>query len=295
MPTALNADQDLAGAAPRWLAWLEETVPAVRKRLPAGVNGVHAGVVLGSGLGDFAATLRQAVTIPYPEIPHFRASHVAGHAGNLVLGEVKPGYWVACFQGRFHYYEGHPMDVVTYPIRVLAALGAQSLVVTNAAGGIHPGLAAGSLMMITDHINLMGVNPLRGPHAEGHGERFPDMSQAYAPALQQTLLNAAEALSIRLHPGVYAAVSGPSYETPAEIRMLKTLGADAVGMSTVPEVIVANQLGLGVVGLSCVSNAAAGLSDRPVTHEEVMQVTRAGQQQVVSLLQSFFEKLGPAS
>jgi purine-nucleoside phosphorylase len=227
----------------------------------------RVGVVLGSGLGAFADELGSVTRIPYAKIPEMPVSQVQGHAGNLCLGSVS-GVPVACLQGRAHVYEGHSHARSVFGVRVLAALGCRAVLLTNAAGGIHASLLPGDLMLVTDHINLMGDNPLRGPNY-GEGPRFPDLSHAYEPALQDFAREAARAASVTLREGVYAAMLGPSYETPAEIRMLRALGADAVGMSTVPEVIALRQLGVRVGAISCITNLAAGISGQPLDHGEV--------------------------
>ncbi|MEO6391412.1 MAG: purine-nucleoside phosphorylase [Pyrinomonadaceae bacterium] len=228
-------------------------------------------LVLGSGLGAFADTLVERVAIPYGEIPGFAKSTVAGHAGQLVLGTVE-GVHVAAMQGRFHYYEGYPLSQVIFPIRALGVLGVKSLIVTNAAGGVNVEFNQGALMLINDHLNLMGVNPLIGPNDDRFGPRFPDMSEVYAHDYQEIAVEEAQAIDLHLKRGVYAALTGPSYETPAEIRLLRTLGADAIGMSTVPEAIVARQMGLKVLGISCITNMAAGVLDEPINHEEVLEI-----------------------
>lgn len=273
---------------------IADSVDYLQQRLGS-TSPIPMGIVLGSGLGDFAEQLQNKTVIPYAEIPHFAESAVAGHKGNLVVGELAPGFRIACLQGRFHYYEGHDFETVIFPLRVLRNLGIQTLVVTNAAGGIRPDLTPGSLMMITDHINFTGANPLRGFHHEAFGPRFPDLSEAYTRSLQATLKQAAEATSISLAEGVYLGLSGPSYETPAEIRMLKTLGADAVGMSTIAEVIVANQMGLAVAGVSCITNVAAGVSNEKLSHDEVMATAIQSKSQFIQLLNEFFNRLVPLS
>ena len=226
-------------------------------------------VVLGSGLGGFADDFEDAVGIPYEDIPGFVRSTAQGHAGRLVIGKVD-GIPVLAMQGRVHYYEGYSLDEVTFPIRTFGLLGIKSLVLTNAAGGISVTLSQGALMVISDHVNLMGVNPLRGPNDERFGPRFPDMSAVYAPELQQIVIEEAKAIGVEVRRGIYGGLSGPSYETPAEIHLLRNLGADAVGMSTVPEAIVARHMGIEVLGISCITNMAAGISDEPINHEEVM-------------------------
>lgn len=226
-------------------------------------------VVLGSGLGGFADDFEDPVGIPYEEIQGFVRSTVQGHAGRLVLGKVD-GTPVLAMQGRVHYYEGHSLEEVTFPIRTFGLLGIKTLVLTNAAGGINVQLTQGALMVISDHVNLMGVNPLVGPNDERFGPRFPDMTAVYAPDLQELVVEEAKAIGVEVRRGIYGALSGPSYETPAEIHLLRNLGADAVGMSTVPESIVARHMGLEVLGISCITNMAAGISDEPINHEEVM-------------------------
>jgi purine-nucleoside phosphorylase len=232
----------------------------------------RVGLVLGSGLGAFADELGGAVRIPYAEIPEMPQPLVVGHAGNLCAGSVG-GVPVACLQGRSHIYEGHTPTRAVFGVRLLAELGCRIVLLTNAAGGIHSSFAAGDLMLITDHLNLMGDNPLRGPNFEA-GPRFPDLSQAYDADLQASARAAAQAAGLTLREGVYAAMLGPSYETPAEIRMLRTLGADAVGMSTVPEVIALRQIGVRVGAMSCITNLAAGLSREPLDHSEVEATAR---------------------
>lgn len=227
-------------------------------------------LVLGSGLGAFADDLEESISIPYEEIPGFARSTVEGHAGRLVLGSIESVPMVA-MQGRFHYYEGYSFEDVTFPVRTFGLLGIKSLVLTNAAGGINVGLDQGALMVINDHLNLMGVNPLRGPNDARFGPRFPDMSEVYARDYQEIAVEEARKMNLELRRGIYAALSGPSYETPAEIRLLRTLGADAVGMSTVPEAIIARQMGLKVLGLSCITNMAAGVLGEPINHDEVVE------------------------
>jgi purine-nucleoside phosphorylase len=228
-------------------------------------------VVLGSGLGAFADEFEESARIPYTDIPGFAAATVAGHAGSLVIGKVGPVPVVA-MQGRVHFYEGYSLEEVTFPIRTFKLLGIGTLLLTNAAGGINVELSEGTLMIISDHLNLMGVNPLRGPNDDRFGPRFPDMTEVYSRALQETVVEEASALGIEVRRGIYAALPGPSYETPAEIHMLRSFGADAIGMSTVPEAIVARHMGMKVLGISCITNMAAGISDAPINHEEVMEV-----------------------
>src|SRR6185369_8824178 len=226
-------------------------------------------VVLGSGLGGFAEDFEDSVALPYREIPGFVSSTAEGHVGSLVIGKVE-GVPVLAMQGRVHYYEGYTLEEVTFPIRTFKLLGIKTVLLTNAAGGINVQLQQGALMVLSDHLNLMGTNPLRGPNDERFGLRFPDMSTVYSPELQELVVEEARAIGVEVRRGIYGALSGPSYETPAEILMLRNLGADAVGMSTVPEAIVARHMGLEVLGISCITNMAAGLSDEPIDHEEVM-------------------------
>jgi len=226
-------------------------------------------VVLGSGLGGFADDFENPVAIPYEDIPGFVRSTAQGHAGRLVVGTVD-SVPVLAMQGRVHYYEGYSLEEVTFPIRTFGLLGVKTLVLTNAAGGINVQLTQGALMVISDHLNLMGVNPLRGPNDERFGPRFPDMSAVYSPELQELVIDEARAINVEVRRGIYCGLSGPSYETPAEIHLLRALGADAVGMSTVPEAIVARHMGIEVLGISCITNMAAGIGDEPINHEEVM-------------------------
>jgi len=250
----------------------------------------QVGVVLGSGLGDFADAVAEPNVIPYADIPHFKAAGVAGHAGRLVLGKVGP-VSVAVLKGRIHYYEGHDIGDVVFPVRVLAKLGIQSLLLTNAAGGINPEFRPGDLMVIRDHINFMGINPLRGVNDERLGPRFPDMSAAYDPAFQEFIAAALGEIGRPVRRGIYLALNGPSYETPAEIHMFAALGADAVGMSTVPEAICARHMGLRVAGISCISNLAAGLSARPLSHQEVIETGERVKNDFIRLLNLVIPKL----
>ena len=250
----------------------------------------RAGVVLGSGLGGFAARLADAVVLPYQQIPEFPVSRVAGHAGRLVVGDLPgPGgpVTVAALQGRVHGYEGWSALDEAFGARVLCLLGARVLVVTNAAGAVNPDLAPGDLVRIEDHVNLSGQNPLTGQNDERLGPRFPDLSRAYDPALGARLEEVAAGLGIALRRGVYACMAGPSYETPAEIRMLRALGADLVGMSTVPEVIAARHMGVPVVGVSLVTNPAAGLGRAPLSHGEVEAVAAREGERLAALLAAF--------
>lgn len=227
-------------------------------------------VVLGSGLGGFADDFGDPVAIPYEDIPGFVRSTAQGHAGRLVIGKIDQ-LPILAMQGRVHYYEGYTLEEVTFPIRTFNLLGVKTIILTNAAGGINVELNRGALMVISDHLNLMGINPLRGPNDERFGPRFPDMSTVYSPALQEIVIEEARAMGVEVRRGVYAALAGPNYETPAEIHMLRNFGADAVGMSTVPEAIVARHMDMEVLGISCITNMAAGIGDEPINHEEVME------------------------
>lgn len=251
---------------------------------------LQVGLILGSGLGAFADEIEESVKIPYEEIPHFARSTVEGHAGHLVLGKVE-GVNVAAMQGRFHYYEGYSFEDVTFPHRVMNLLGIKSIVLTNASGGINVDFEPGMLMLICDHLNLMGTNPLIGPNDSRFGARFPDMTHVYDREYQETTMTEARDLNIKMRRGVYAALTGPSYETPAEIRLLRILGADAVGMSTVPEAIVARQMGIKVLGISCITNLAAGVTDEPINHEEVMETGEKVRESFKELLRRVIPKL----
>jgi purine-nucleoside phosphorylase len=250
----------------------------------------RVGLVLGSGLGAFADDLEDAVSIPYEEIPGFARSTVEGHAGRLVLGKVD-GASVVVLQGRFHFYEGYALEEVTFPIRVLGLLGIKALVLTNAAGGLNNSFSQGALMLISDHLNLMGTNPLLGANDPRFGTRFPDMSEVYDREFQEAAMAEARDMKLELKRGIYAALTGPSYETPAEIRMLRALGADAVGMSTVPESIVARHMNIKVLGISCITNMAAGVLDRPIDHAEVMETGEAVRATFTELLRRTIPKL----
>ncbi len=263
----------------------KETAEFIKSRY---APDVKVALVLGSGLGAFADDVENKVVIPYAEIPHFQRSTVEGHAGQLILGEIA-GVSVAVQQGRFHFYEGYEMAQVIFPVRVFGVLGVKSLILTNAAGSVDTDFKQGTLMLIRDHINLMGVNPLRGANDERFGVRFPDMTEVYSLRYQDVAISVAKEMAIEkaeadelrtgkkqethriLRRGVYCGLSGPTYETPSEIRMLRLLGADAVGMSTVPEALAARHLGIKVLGISCITNLAAGISDETINHEEVME------------------------
>ncbi|AQS56621.1 MAG: purine-nucleoside phosphorylase [Novibacillus thermophilus] len=249
------------------------------------------GLVLGSGLGVLAEQMTRAVKIPYGDIPSFPISTVPGHAGQLVLGKLG-GNDVVTMQGRFHYYEGYALSEVTFPVRVMHELGVETVIVTNAAGGINESFESGDLMLIRDHINFTFRNPLIGRNQPEWGPRFPDMSEAYDRTLRKLAREVASEQGIRLQEGVYAGVTGPSYETPAEIRMLRTLGGDAVGMSTVPEVIVARHMGMRVLGISCITNMAAGVLDQPLSHEEVMETAERVRGTFMTLVTEIVGKIG---
>jgi purine-nucleoside phosphorylase len=266
---------------------VQEGAAAVRARAGATPD---VGIVLGSGLGDFAATLGAPVTIPYTDIPHWPASAVVGHAGTLVVGALG-GKRVAALSGRAHYYEGHDMRRVTFAVRALGALGVPTLLLTNAAGGINLSFEPGTLMVMDDHINLMGTNPLVGANDDRFGPRFPDMSEVYSRRLRDLADDVARQQRSALAHGIYAALHGPSYETPAEIRYLRTIGADAVGMSTAPEAIVARHMGMEVLGISCITNMAAGVLPQPLVHDEVMETARKVRARFSALLEGIVERL----
>lgn len=248
------------------------------------------GVILGSGLGALADLVEEKVVIDYKDIPYFPISTVEGHAGQLVFGKIE-GRKVVVMQGRFHYYEGYTMQEVTFPIRVMQVLGVTGLIVTNAAGGINTDFHPGDLILIKDHLNMMGDNPLRGANLSNLGPRFPDLSEAYNRDWRQKGLAIAKELGINPKEGVYVAVSGPNYETPAEIRYLRSIGADMVGMSTVPEVIVANHGGMQVLGISCVTNMAAGILGQKLSHVEVMETAGRIEKQFVHFVQALVKSL----
>ncbi|WP_068499399.1 purine-nucleoside phosphorylase [Paenibacillus kribbensis] len=241
------------------------------------------GLILGSGLGILADLIQDGISIPYQEIPHFPVSTVEGHEGELLLGTIE-GRAVVMMKGRFHMYEGYGPQLTTFPVRVMKQLGIQSLLVTNAAGGVNTSYQAGDLMVISDHLNLTGQNPLVGPNDAGLGVRFPDMSEAYSRRLREIAKQTATEQGFSLQEGVYAGLLGPNYETPAEIVMLRTLGADAVGMSTVSEVIVARHAGIEVLGFSCITNMAAGILNQPLSHSEVMETAEKVREQFLKLV-----------
>ncbi len=248
------------------------------------------GLILGSGLGVLAEEIESPIVIPFHEIPHFPTSTVEGHKGQLVIGKLE-GKAVVAMQGRFHFYEGYSLAAVTFPVRVMASIGVKTLLVTNAAGGVNTDFEPGDLMIIKDHLNLTSQNPLIGPNDAQLGARFPDMSEAYSKDLIQVVQTVAAKQAIALREGIYAGLTGPSYETPAEIRMLRILGADAVGMSTVPEVIVARHNGLQVLGISCISNMAAGILPQPLTHDEVMETAEKVKDKFLQLMRGIIAKL----
>ena len=266
---------------------VEEAAAAVRSRCGA---LPQIAIVLGSGLGDFADTLLDSVATPYEQLPHWPSSKVIGHAGRLVVGSVA-GKRIAALAGRAHFYEGHPLETVVFATRVMSRLGVKQLILTNAAGGINTTFAQGALMIIDDHINFLGSNPLVGPNDERLGQRFPDMSEVYSRRLRGVADEAAGAKGVPVSHGIYIAVHGPSYETPAEIRAFRTLGADAVGMSTVPEAIAARHMGLEVLGISCITNMAAGVLPQPLDHNEVMETARRVRGSFIALLEGIIERL----
>ena len=247
-------------------------------------------IVLGSGLGAFADGLDAPTALPYESIPHWPASRVIGHAGQLVAGSAR-GRRILALSGRVHFYEGHALETVTFATRVLGRLGVKVLLLTNAAGGINLKFGQGALMVMDDHINLLGTNPLIGPNDERLGLRFPDMSEVYSKRLRAVADAAAAAIPLEIEHGVYIAVTGPSYETPAEIRAFRTMGADAVGMSTVPEAIVARHMGIEVLGISCITNMAAGILPQLLTQEEVMETAARVKGQFIGLLEGILERL----
>ena len=277
MSRAVGSDFDRATEAAEWLRG-------------HGCGGADVAVVLGSGLGDFADHLEQAFTIPYAEVPHWPASRVIGHAGKLVGGRLR-GKHVLVLSGRVHAYEGHDMQTVTFAMRVMGRLGVPRVILTNAAGGIASNCSRGALMVIDDHINLMADNPLVGANDERYGLRFPDMTNVYSPRLRAITDEAGKEQGVPVQHGVYIAVLGPSYETPAEIRAFRVLGADAVGMSTAPEAIVARHMGMEVLGISCITNPAAGVFPEPLHHDEVMETARQVKGQFIALLEGIIARL----
>jgi purine-nucleoside phosphorylase len=265
---------------------VKDAAEAIRSRIP---KVPDLAIVLGSGLGDFAGTLGDALAIPYGDLPHWPASGVIGHEGRLVVGTVR-GRTIAALAGRCHVYEGHDLRTVTFAVRALGALGVKMLVLTNAAGGINTGFSQGALMVIDDHINLIGNNPLVGANEERFGPRFPDMSEVYSRRLRAIADHAGAAAGVALAHGIYVALLGPSYETPAEIRFLRLIGADAVGMSTVPEAIAARHMRMEVLGISCITNMAAGVLPQPLDHNEVMETARRVRGQFIALLEEIVSR-----
>ena len=272
-------------------ARLDDCVFAVRKRVSI---QPRVGVVLGSGLGAFADTLDDLVKVPYSDLPHMPASAVVGHAGNLCFGGVS-GVPVVCMQGRVHLYEGHPVDKVVMGVRTMARMGVRCVLLTNAAGGLEPSWAAGDLMVVTDHLNLTGTTPLLGPNDDALGPRFPDMTAAYDPELRAALLDVGRVAGIALRQGVYAGLLGPSYETPSEVKMVRLLGAQAVGMSTVHETLALRHMGVRVGALSCITNQAAGISPHPLNHAEVEAAARARRGDLTTLLSGWIARAGTPS
>ena len=266
---------------------VEQAADAIRSRLP---EVPDIAIVLGSGLGDFANSLGDAVSIPYEELPHWPVSRVIGHSGKLVVGKTS-GRTIAALAGRSHLYEGHDVGRVAFGVRVLGRLGVRTLVLTNAAGGVNTSFAQGALMVIDDHINLTGHNPLVGENDERFGVRFPDMTEVYSRELRRVADEAGRSLDLTLPHGVYVALMGPSYETPAEIRYLRTIGADAVGMSTVHEAIVARHMKMDVLGISCITNMAAGVLPQPLDHAEVMETAAKVRGQFIALLERIVGQL----
>jgi purine-nucleoside phosphorylase len=280
----------MSSSEPSVAARLDETVAAVRAKVS---TAPRVGVILGSGLGAFADSLAELVKLPYATLPNLPSSNVVGHAGNLCFGNVED-VPVVCMQGRVHYYEGHPIWQVVHGARVMSRLGVRCVLVTNAAGGLQAGWAAGDLMVMTDHLNLMFDSPLIGPNEDALGTRFPDMTSAYDPELRAQVLEVGKSEGIELRQGVYAALRGPSYETPAEIRMLTVLGAQAVGMSTVPEVIALRHMRTRVAALSCITNLAAGISKGELNHKEVEETAKARRADLQRLLRGWILAAGKA-
>lgn len=269
---------------------LESSVAYIRSVCPPTKLKPRVAVVLGSGLGSFVNNVEVEVAIPYTDIPGFIPPSVEGHKGRLILGHVK-GVPTAVLQGRIHYYEGHSMATVAHPVRTAALLGCEIVMLTNSAGGLDPSMRPGDFMVIDDHINLMGDNPLKGPNIEAFGPRFPDMTEAYDRKLSGAMADILTKMGVKHYRGVYCGVSGPTYETPAEVRYLQQLGGKAVGMSTVPETIAANHLGIRVCALSCITNLAAGLSQNKLSHDEVTETARAVESKFGQFLVQFISSL----
>lgn len=272
--------------------------PSIYQKIREAVDSVKSktsitpeiGIILGSGLGSVTEQITDAIYIPYTDIPHFHGTSIEGHAGRMVIGKFH-GVPTVFLEGRFHFYEGYSMEEVVFPTRMICGLGIQTLILTNAAGGVNTRYRPGDVMIIDDHLNLMGENPLKGPNLAQLGPRFPDLSEAYSKDCVEIFKSTAKELGIPVHQGVYAGLLGPTYETPAEIRMYRTFGADAVGMSTVPESIAANHLGVRVCGLSCITNLAAGLSPQKLTHEEVIENSRMGAEKLKKILEASMQRL----
>jgi len=265
---------------------IQESADFIASQLPP----AETAIVLGSGVGPLVQIIDNQQQLDYEDIPHFPGTTVPGHSGKLIWGQVH-GRAIYAFSGRFHYYEGHAPETVILPMRVLQRLGVKNLILTNAAGGINTSFQAGDLMLITDHINLTGYNPLRGENSPEWGQRFPDMCYAYDRAFGAVLQEIGKEQGLRLQQGVYCGLSGPNFETPAEIRMLRILGADAVGMSTVPEVLAAHQMGIRILAVSCISNMAAGILDQPLSHEEVNETSKRVEQEFSALIAEFLRRM----
>ncbi|ABR48678.1 inosine guanosine and xanthosine phosphorylase family [Alkaliphilus metalliredigens QYMF] len=266
---------------------INESIQYIKSRIK---NNPQIGLILGSGLGVLAEEIKNPEVIAYQDIPNFPVSTVEGHAGELVMGEIEDKYVIA-MKGRFHFYEGYSMKMVTFPVRVMIALGIENLIVTNAAGGANYDFTPGDLMIITDHINFSFDNPLIGINDERFGVRFPDLSNAYDEGLIDIAKNAAVDLDMNIQNGVYAFMTGPTYETPAEVRMMRILGADAVGMSTVPEITVAAHGGVKALGISCITNMAAGILDQPLNHDEVMETAAKTRDNFVNYIKRIIETI----
>lgn len=269
------------------LSKLMESVEYVKSKIN---DEPEIGIILGSGLGDIAEEVEDKITIKYSEVPNMPASTVKGHAGQFVFGSLN-GKKVIMMQGRFHYYEGNPMSLLSLPVYIMKYLSVKNLIVTNASGGVNTSFNPGDLMIITDHINFAGNNPLIGKNQEDIGPRFPDMSEAYNKGLRNLAKETAENLNIDVKEGVYVMMTGPTYETPAEIRMTRLLGGDAVGMSTVPEVIAANHCGMKVLGISCITNMAAGILDQPLNHAEVIETSNKVKSSFINLVKEIMKNM----
>jgi len=271
----------------KFLAQSGESLSFIRSRIPSKPD---IALILGSGLGPLADRLENPVVIPYEDIPHFAKSTVEGHEGTLVYGKIS-NKDIICMKGRFHYYEGHALSRIIYPLQIFKALGIKTLVITNAAGGINKSFSPGDLMIIKDHINMMGNNPLIGPNSKTTGPRFPDMSEAYSKKLIEKAKKTGKELKLKIKEGVYVATTGPSYETPAEVKMFRIVGADAVGMSTVPEVLAANHMSLEVFAISCITNMAAGVLDKKLSHDEVTETANRVRETFIKFISSFIKNI----